>query len=83
VDRPQEMSSASFFFTFLGEFRLHQVAYIYFSFSFLFFFFRLPLTDFLRCLVTQKKEAIHASQWVSLSKENGAENGTEVIFNAS
>lgn len=34
VDRPQEMPSASFFFTSLGKFRLHQVAYIYFFFFF-------------------------------------------------
>jgi hypothetical protein len=55
VDRSQEMPSASFFFFFtsLAEFRLHQVAYIYFFF----FFSGLPLTDFLRCLVTQKKRS--------------------------
>jgi hypothetical protein len=43
----------------------------------------LPLADFPKCLVTQKKEAIRTTLWVSLSKENGAKNGTEVIFNAS
>ena len=84
VDRPQEIPTASFFFLSLWEnfdyIRLRIYIYIFFFFL---FFPGLPLTDFLRCLVSQKKEAIHTSQWVSLSKENGAENGTEVIFNAS
>ena len=56
VDRPQEMPSASFFLTSLGEFLLHQVVqiYIYIYFS---FFPGLPLADFLQWLATQKKRS--------------------------